>query len=265
MSWTNDVVLEFLDHYRIEQVLWDPKHLSHKNRNEVNDAWLRIQNSMSIKCSIMDLKKKKESLMTAFRLHIKRKKKNPRYQTCWFAFSAMENFLGEKYEYDNTNHSDHEYFQNASYSTHIPLPDIGDPQNSSASTERQFTNRRQIKPASSKAQSTDYIFTRKHEDGVHYNKNESDFNMDEYDLYGQLLAKKLRKLDERQRDYAMHEIDNIMFKAKIQSDPLPTKSYPSSPSPVPRKIKSPVFIITAQSNNVQYEDENISYTEQQLS
>lgn len=108
MSWTNDVVLEFLDHYRIEQVLWDPKHLSHKNRNEVNDAWLRIQNSMSIKCSIMDLKKKKESLMTAFRLHIKRKKKNPRYQTCWFAFSAMENFLGEKYEYDSTNHSDHE-------------------------------------------------------------------------------------------------------------------------------------------------------------
>lgn len=88
-------------------------------------------------------------------------------------------------------------------------------------------------------------------------------DFDEYDLYGQLLAKKLRKLKEHQRDVAMHEIDNIMFRAKMQSgtnQSRAVRSYSSSPSPVPRKMKSPVFIVT-QPNHDQYEDENISYDE----
>lgn len=82
------------------------------------------------------------------------------------------------------------------------------------------------------------------------------------------MAKKLRKLKEHQRDVAMHEIDNIMFRAKMQSGQSQTgqsqsravRSYSSSPSPVPRKMKSPVFIVT-QPNHEQYEDENISYDE----
>lgn len=82
--------------------------------------------------------------------------------------------------------------------------------------------------------------------------------IDEYELYGQLLAKKLRKLDEHQRDVAMHDIDNIMFRAKMQSSSTQARSYSSSPSPVPRKIKSPIFIVTQQ-NTQQYDDENTPY------
>ncbi|CAH2040190.1 unnamed protein product, partial [Iphiclides podalirius] len=88
-------------------------------------------------------------------------------------------------------------------------------------------------------------------------------DFDEYDLYGQLLAKKLRKLKEHQRDVAMHEIDNIMFRAKMQSgtnQSRTARSYSSSPSPVRRKTKSPIFIVT-QPNHEQYEDENITYEE----
>lgn len=80
--------------------------------------------------------------------------------------------------------------------------------------------------------------------------------MDEYDLYGQLLAKKLRKLDEHQRDVTMHEIDNLMFRAKMQGSSQ--RSYSSSPSPVPRKVKSPLFIV-APPGHAHYEDENIPY------
>lgn len=87
--------------------------------------------------------------------------------------------------------------------------------------------------------------------------------MDEYELYGQLLAKKLRKLDEHQRDLAMHEIDNVMFRVKMQGATPQQRSYSTSPSPIPRKIKSPIFIVTQQNpTNIQYEDENISYQEQ---
>lgn len=109
MSWTNDVVLEFLEHYRTEQLIWDPKHPLHRNRSEVNDAWLRIQNNLSVHCSVTDLKKKKESLMTSFRLHFSRKKKSPNdYRITWFAYPLMESFLGGKYECDNTVQMDHE-------------------------------------------------------------------------------------------------------------------------------------------------------------
>ncbi|KAF0752008.1 Uncharacterized protein FWK35_00012629 [Aphis craccivora] len=40
---------------------------------------------------------------------------------------------------------------------------------------------------------------------------------DEYDIYGALVATKLRKMDEITRQYMMNEIDNLMFRAIIQS------------------------------------------------
>lgn len=102
-------MLEFLELYRREQHLWDPKHPQHKNRIENNNAWLRIQSSLSIHCSVVDLKKKKESLMTSFRMHLKRKlKSQDGYSTTWFAYPIMESFLGGKYECDNTNQLEHE-------------------------------------------------------------------------------------------------------------------------------------------------------------
>lgn len=103
MAWTNDHSLEFIDLYRRERILWDPKHPQNKNRTEIAEAWLRIQSCMNINCSVIDLKKKKESLMTSFRFHWHRKKKNPHYRTTWFAYTAMEAFLCDKYECDSTN------------------------------------------------------------------------------------------------------------------------------------------------------------------
>lgn len=108
-SWTNDNVLEFIDLYRRERALWDPKHPQCRNRNEISEAWQRIQSCLSIcGCSISDLKKKKESLMTSFRFHWYRRKKNPHYRTTWFAYNAMETFLSEKYSCDSTNELENE-------------------------------------------------------------------------------------------------------------------------------------------------------------
>lgn len=97
------------------------------------------------------------------------------------------------------------------------------------------------------------------DDAVTYLKNVAaqKRESDECELYGRLLAKKLRKLDEHQRDVAMHEIDNIMFRARMQTGGT-QRSYTASTSPVPRKIKSPIFIVT-QENGQQFEDENTPY------
>jgi hypothetical protein len=108
ISWNNEITLEFIKLYRNEQILWDPKHPLHKNRSKLTDAWLRIQSSLSNNCSIADLKRKKESLMTSFRMHYKKKMCNEVYYTSWFAYQLMESFLGGKYECDSTNKMENE-------------------------------------------------------------------------------------------------------------------------------------------------------------
>ncbi|XP_013192877.1 uncharacterized protein LOC106136779 [Amyelois transitella] len=257
MSWTNDVVLEFLELYRREQHLWDPKHPHHRNRGEVNNAWVRIQSSLSINCAITDLKKKKESLMTSFRMHFNKKKKcQEAYHTTWFAYPLMESFLSGKYECDSTNQMEHEFFNNVEVFSH-PTPPL--PDNTTQAMGLVDRNMgRPTKPVSSITKST-MSYAKKVDNPVATFNTGEKRDMDEYDLYGQLLAKKLRKLDEHQRDVAMHEIDNIMFRAKMQSSNT-QRSYSSSPSPVPRKVRSPIFIV-AQQTHQQYEDENTPFQE----
>ncbi|CAG4933783.1 unnamed protein product [Parnassius apollo] len=275
MSWTNDVVLEFLDLYKREDILWDPKNPLHRNRREISEAWTRIQTSLSINCSVQDLKKKKESLMTSFRMHWNRKKKSlGNYHTTWFAYPCMESFLSEKYECDSTEQLENEFFNNTidqsqqqqisselnigqRYTTTERNNDVKRYTRSTVSTNT--TNNKTNKTSNS---NYDHVYTKKetNEDERLLRLPTERRDIDEYDLYGQLLAKKLRKLEEHQRDVAMHEIDNIMFRAKMQSSTSQARSFSSSPSPVPRKMKSPVFIVTQQ-NHQQYEDENIPYQE----
>jgi hypothetical protein len=67
MEWSNTMTLNFLDFYQKEPVIWDPSHKLRKNRNEVFNAWKRIQNEFSSDVSIEELKKKKYYLMATFR------------------------------------------------------------------------------------------------------------------------------------------------------------------------------------------------------
>ena len=47
MAWKNEVTLKFLDIYQKEPIIWDPSHKQHKSRNDVYDAWKRIQTEFS--------------------------------------------------------------------------------------------------------------------------------------------------------------------------------------------------------------------------
>lgn len=148
---------------------------------------------------------------------------------------------------------------NASYNPQDPVGNTS--QNMTTTTDRQSSDRRMNRSCSKPQVNSEYVYKRQLDDS--YVKNEQcKPDYDEYDLYGQLLARKLRKLDEHQRDIAMHEIDNIMFNAKMQNGSTQNRSYSTSPSPVPRKIKSPVFIITQQNHDPFEDENNISYQEQ---
>lgn len=65
MEWSNDKTLEFLSLFEKESLIWNPKDPLHKNRNLVSDAWKRIKDNFSEDIAIVDLKKKKDSLISA--------------------------------------------------------------------------------------------------------------------------------------------------------------------------------------------------------
>lgn len=101
------MVLEFLQYYESEPVIWNPLHENYKRKQLINDAWRRIENSLSWECSIEELKKKKDSLMAYYRFHMSKIKKSKlsgddEFKSSWFAFSTMDSFLRQNYECDTT-------------------------------------------------------------------------------------------------------------------------------------------------------------------
>lgn len=105
MEWTNEIVIEFLDLYEQEPIIWNPVNEEHKDRNKVYDAWKRIQSNFSIECSLKELKKKKENLMATYRKLSAKVKKTSKtgsatfqvYKPEWFAYEKMASFLNVIY------------------------------------------------------------------------------------------------------------------------------------------------------------------------
>ncbi|VVD00801.1 unnamed protein product [Leptidea sinapis] len=60
--------------------IWNPKNNKHKNRTLVNDAWVRIKNKYSVPCSVEESKKKRNSLLTQYREHLKKIKESTKTQ-----------------------------------------------------------------------------------------------------------------------------------------------------------------------------------------
>ncbi|KAJ8963590.1 hypothetical protein NQ314_005531 [Rhamnusium bicolor] len=56
-QWSNERVLEFLELYQAEPLLWNLMMRDHKNRNAVADPWQRVKTNFSMPCTINELKK----------------------------------------------------------------------------------------------------------------------------------------------------------------------------------------------------------------
>ncbi|XP_071056526.1 uncharacterized protein [Onthophagus taurus] len=114
MPWTNEIISECLTLYEKETIIWNPKHEEHKDRNLIHDAWIRIQQQLSINCSLTELKKKKDTLMGTFRkCHAKVKGSMKTgsgaedvFKPEWFAYEQMARFLNSTYNPRKTKSSE---------------------------------------------------------------------------------------------------------------------------------------------------------------
>ncbi|KAJ8916049.1 hypothetical protein NQ315_010917 [Exocentrus adspersus] len=246
MDWPKEVIIEFLHLYKKEPVLWNPKEQNYKNRTTQHEAWKRIETNLSMQCSIVDLKRKKEALMATYR-RLCRKVKHFRtrgeyYKPEWFAYKFMANFLSSVY---NPVKTEDELLEDVTIEESI-LEEQGDGHLDSGETLTfEFE--------------TDDIVSGEEKIKHGSVKSSAEPPRDECSMYTELLAKKLRSMDEQTRGLAMLEIDQLVYKLRYQSphssrdfsraDPLrmvevnssveASKTAQIKTSPSPRSSRSP--------------------------
>jgi hypothetical protein len=82
MELSNEDIFKFIEFYKSEPVIWDPKNASHGDRNKVNSAWERIKVGMEKagkQFSVKQLKTKKDVLMATFRKLSQRVRQSNRF------------------------------------------------------------------------------------------------------------------------------------------------------------------------------------------
>ncbi|XP_048006247.1 uncharacterized protein LOC125241694 [Leguminivora glycinivorella] len=236
MAWTSSEVLQFIENYRNEPVIWNPKNVHHKNKNKVNDAWSRIAENMHV--PISELKRKKESLMTSFRIHNKKKNESiksgmgedERYTPIWPFYEPLEAFLKGVYECNSVINS------------YVEENEAQDSPLSPAHTEKNTNSATEIGCSAESSNSTPAIKTKSKDTALPQLKRRSKnplelseanremknaFNTlnkalekntrheeDDCDLYGKLLAAKLRKFPDNEREDIMLEIDSMVMKRR---------------------------------------------------
>jgi hypothetical protein len=63
MEWTQKNVTEFIELYKTEAIIWDPKHPMHSNKIKKQDAWEELGKEMNR--LVNECKKKTENLLSS--------------------------------------------------------------------------------------------------------------------------------------------------------------------------------------------------------
>jgi hypothetical protein len=109
MEWSNEDIFKFIELYKSEPVIWDPKNASHSDRNKVNSAWERIKVGLKEagkQFSVKQLKTKKDVLMATFRKLSQRVRQSMKTgsgtdevnKPDWIFFDTLAKFLSVVYE-----------------------------------------------------------------------------------------------------------------------------------------------------------------------
>ncbi|CAG4974938.1 unnamed protein product [Parnassius apollo] len=252
--------------------IWDPGNEGHKNRQRVNDAWNTIKDNLGVPCTLQDLKKKKESLMSAYRGYKTKIKKSERsgsgasdvYQPSWFAFAFMDSFLNSVYTCNSTiNTVDEELTINEDQNTEqgpIDQNIRSQEQQELNSNEQQGSTARPILHRRRQNNPPELIEAKKRMDEAYsFMKQHSQLQLkdedDECSTFGVLVARKLRKLSEQRRDIMMAKIHELFVDEHVYNFNLPnySSSRPNSaatmlsytPSPPQINIASPSAVASS--------------------
>ncbi|RVE54384.1 hypothetical protein evm_000869 [Chilo suppressalis] len=241
MNWDNTTVLRFIELYKNNACIWNPKHENHKDRQSVNEAWKNIKREIGFPYTVKELKRKKESLMASYRGYkIKIKKSEISgeevYQPMWFAFPLMDSFLDSVYSCSSA-------CINATMNTEGVEKEEQDIDKNTTTKSNQYHS------FNAKQTATPVAFKRRYHDPPELLQAQKQMNHafnfmkkvyqrsrdnddDECSVFGILIAKKLRRLTEEHRDIMMVKINQLFIDQRHNSSgPNSTSNViPYSPS-----------------------------------
>ncbi|KAF9405180.1 hypothetical protein HW555_013971 [Spodoptera exigua] len=231
--WNNETELAFIDCYRAEPVLWDINLKDYKNKLKQHDAWMRVSTVMEI--PIEELKKKKDSLMSSYRSYKGKVKKSIQsgagaddiYQPTWFAFEAMNAFLGDNLTCKKTMNTE----TGEEPTEAIEENDINENRSQSMNSQKDSDHSIRRRKTSSELVEAGNVVKEAlatFKSTLKRNPSQPVQQEDDCDLYGKLLANKLRKLSEKNKLQLMHDIDGLYLRYKCD-DTVMSPSPPQRP------------------------------------
>ncbi|XP_063357825.1 uncharacterized protein LOC134647403 [Cydia amplana] len=236
VGWNNELTFQFIERYQNEPCIWNPKHKHHKDKIKVYDAWLRIANAMGVP-DVADVKKKKESLMTAFRLNHKkviasRKSGEEIFKPVWVYYDTLATFMADVYECTSTLTSEEHIEPNGNTE--------GDGDNTIRALHKRpnrFINDILKKSSSPvRKHSSGHLEKRKHTPVSKFSKirshdernstNSALEPTDEFQIYGLYVASQLTSLSEKQSLIAREKVNiNSMQIARYKEEKKNTIKY----------------------------------------
>ncbi|XP_047984629.1 uncharacterized protein LOC125225114 [Leguminivora glycinivorella] len=214
---------EFIELYKNEPCIWNPKNKHHKDKRKIDDAWTRISNAMGI--PVDELKRKKESLYTTFRLNYKKVvrsqmsgEEEPLIPT-WTFYDAMS-FMCDVYDPKTFYTEDH------------IEPNTNSPSDVDSSIRLQEQSKRFISDIINKASNPIRKYSlglpeyRKYLDSSNkLSKRNNDgkkiaatslAHSDEFQIYGLYVANQLKSLSEEQSLLAREKIQSILTQCRLR-------------------------------------------------
>ncbi|XP_043279285.1 uncharacterized protein [Venturia canescens] len=257
MEWDQETCIKLIGEYRNREVLWNPRNLFHYNKIRKEDAWREVSEKFGN--DINEVKKKIESLKGSYRREKTRMKKsvgtgkgrNEVYMSKWFGFEHLH-FLEDKDEVrktlsnvptpfneeeDSSNESRNETFreeteigQNQYFEEVLDEHTLGNENEmSDKEDKKEFKSPKKLAIKRKKNEEDPRIakaFGYLEEATVAAKQKK-----DQYSLFGEYIADKLRTFDARSRAVAQHRISNVVFELEMNAfqhpeTPLVQSSFP---------------------------------------
>lgn len=260
MDWSNEKTLFFIELYEKRTVLWDIKHPEHKNRIKLNEAWLDLQREFDASIPILELKKKKESLMSSYRPLRRKVVESECTASCpgevfkpsWYAFEAIDRIMSTREERTKTINSEDGWIRETQPDEE-EMPNAGDmPEEESVSSHANVhaESNSFMKPVDAQPSNMNVPHKKRREHppqvdiGITSSLNEAfqalntlssrlPQSLDQCSIFGQLVAEQLRQLSPRNRILTQSKLSNILEKALLEE-----LDHPPS-TPLSQRSRSP--------------------------
>ncbi|KAJ8712827.1 hypothetical protein PYW08_008131 [Mythimna loreyi] len=200
-NWNNKSIFELIRLVETKPELWDTSSKYFKNKEKKQEAWLEIANAMNTQVSTVE--KKMRVLVSQYRRELFTKRNSK-----WFAFQRLS-FLGTRPKAESRKYQQRPYFDSVEQDRE---KQISRPNVQSTGLETRLE-----KP------------TAKDRTNITRQREHKTEERDEYTTYGELVAMKLKKIENSYaRSTAQYHINNILYKAEIGEYDKPKKGNRSN-------------------------------------